>query len=269
MDFDLRDWLYILGAVLIVGVLVHGFWRMRIGRSELRMSLDRTFLNTAGGDSDELSMFKAELPNGGARVIADPEQTSLDLAQDVPVLMEPVEPAEPIEQADRQLNVSPAKTSEEPVLVNREVTAKAPPVRKPSEKPEKFVVVNVLSADKFSGQELLETLVDAGMAFGEMDIFHCHDADGHHEFSLVNAVEPGSFNMATMSEIETPGVTFFMRAHELHDPVTVYDKLIVAAQLLADELGGQLCDESRSVMTTQTIEHCRQSLREFQYKHSA
>ena len=34
-------------------------------------------------------------------------------------------------------------------------------------------------------------------------------------------------------------------------------------------LNGEVRDETRSVMTPQTIEHCRQSIREFQYKHSA
>ena len=40
MDFDLRDWLLILGPVFISCVLLHGYWRMRRGANELKMSLD-------------------------------------------------------------------------------------------------------------------------------------------------------------------------------------------------------------------------------------
>ena len=100
MDFGIRDWLLILGPVLIAGVLIHGYWRMRNNRSSLKMALDKSFLSKVGEkeQSDhDFSMFRAELPNGGARVRSvDPEseaeQTSLNLDVEVPVLMEPIYP---------------------------------------------------------------------------------------------------------------------------------------------------------------------------------
>jgi len=95
MEFDVRDWLLVIGPVFIVGVLVHGYWRMRSNRNTLKMALDKTFLTDNGDVDDEdkhdLSFFKAELPNGGARLVSDPEQVALDLNEEVPVLMDPVE----------------------------------------------------------------------------------------------------------------------------------------------------------------------------------
>ena len=95
MEFDVRDWLLVIGPVFIVGVLVHGYWRMRSNRNTLKMALDKTFLTDNGDLDDEdkhdLSYFKAELPNGGARLVSDPEQVALDLNEEVPVLMDPVE----------------------------------------------------------------------------------------------------------------------------------------------------------------------------------
>ena len=90
MEFDLREWLLILGPVLIAVVLLHGYWRMRNGRNNLKMALDKNFLSQPGGedDVDDLTMLKAELPNGGARII---KAHDLDVSQDVPVLMEPPE----------------------------------------------------------------------------------------------------------------------------------------------------------------------------------
>jgi len=94
MDLGLREWLLILGSVFIIGILLHGYWRMRANRNSLKMALDKNFLSAPGDEvqiEDDLSMLKAELPNGGARVRKVPEQGALDLNEDVPVLMEPVE----------------------------------------------------------------------------------------------------------------------------------------------------------------------------------
>ena len=61
----------------------------------------------------------------------------------------------------------------------------------------------------------------------------------------------------------------FMRVHELADPCHVYEELLNVATVIAEELGGSIQDQTRSVMTSQTIEHCRQEIRDFQFRHSA
>ncbi len=62
MEFDVRDWLLVIGPVFIVGVLVHGYWRMRSNRNTLKMALDKTFLTENGDLDDEdkhdLSLFQ-------------------------------------------------------------------------------------------------------------------------------------------------------------------------------------------------------------------
>ena len=132
-----------------------------------------------------------------------------------------------------------------------------------------FIVVHVLAlGEPFPGQALLEILLEAGMTFGSMDIFH-RQAGSEVQFSLANAVEPGTFDVTSMNNFTTPGVTLFIRVHELGDPVRALDDMLVVADAIALELGGEVRDETRSVMTPQTIEHCRQSIREFQFKHSA
>ncbi|MCZ6501960.1 MAG: cell division protein ZipA [Gammaproteobacteria bacterium] len=274
MDFNLRDWLLILGPVFISVVLIHGYWRMRRGQGELKMKLDKSFLSAPGEDPslDELSLLKAELPNGGAR-IASPH---------VPVLMEPVEidVVDPVMAEAKKAPLAKAKQEKAETMESERVETdpekaspvieKAPPVRKlQATKPEKFVVINVLADTSFNGQALLETLLELDMTFGKMEIFHRLDEAGETQFSLANAVEPGSFHPGTMDELQTPGVTLFMHAHEVHDPLRVYDGMLEAAQTLALELGGELRDESRSVITTQTIDYCRQGIQDFQYKHPA
>lgn len=317
MDFDLRQWLMILGPVFIIGVLMHGYIRMRAGQNQIRMNLEKEFLSPPGEYlvDDELSLFKAELPNGGARVITGQERTDESSAiqdspelkspelnspelqsserrstDEVPVLVESVDvpsdrSADP-DQVPVQLDLdevsvdadaiqeAPAQASDSEPVADAAAITKAPPARAkpedPAPKPEKFVVINVLAlGEPFAGQRLLEILLNAGMAFGEMDIFHRSLENGEPAFSLASAVVPGTFDMKTMDTFTTPGVTLFMRVHELAEPMKMLDELLAVAETIAVELGGEICDETRSVMTPQTIEHCRQSIQEFQYKHSA
>lgn len=269
MDFDLRDSLLILGPLFIIAILLHGYWRMRSNNNKLKMSLDKSFMSGPGDRLDEdenIDMLRAELPNGGARVRTIPEQTALDLDEDVPVLMEPVSDDD-IEQAEAQAEAQAEMTATDPVVESRPAAGK-PSVKKPAERPECFIVVYVTTVGgPFEGQRLLECLVDHDMQFGEMDIFHRHGSGEFTEFSLVNAVEPGTFDMNTIESLKTPAVSLFMRVHEQDEPVAVFDQMISVAEALANELGGEVKDESRSVLTPQTIEHNREKIRAYQLKH--
>ena len=313
MDYDLRQWLLILGPVFVIGVLLHGYFRMRSGQNDIKMKLDRSFLSRQGDehDVDDLSLFKAELPNGGARLV-DPKAGAVTPDNDAPLLMDSVELpsmsatssldlpepdplpvstpepiAEPIAEPNRAPIEEPMAESEESAIGHSvdESPAKAPPARRaprieedqsteeiaqPIRKPEMFVVIYVLALDEpFLGQGLVEVLLNSGMTFGEMDIFHLLDDQGGQLFSLASAVEPGTFNLASLDQFSTPGISLFMRVHELEAPLQVLDSMLSVANRVAQELNGEVRDETRSVMTPQTIEHCRQSLTEFLYKHSA
>jgi cell division protein ZipA len=277
---------------------------MRSGQSDLKMKLDKSFLSGPGEchDVDELNMFKAELPNGGARVV-DTVAGAVIPGDDIPVLMDSVElPSisatssvelpEPDElPATLQESISDPVLGSSPVLEEPtldysidKAPAKAPPARKAPEieedqsaeesaasthRPEKFVVIYVLALDEpFAGQGLLEVLLEGGMTFGEMDIFHQLDDRAAQLFSLASAVEPGTFNLSSIDQFSTPGVTLFMRVHELAAPLQVLDSMLSVANTIAQELNGEVQDETRSVMTPQTIEHCRQSIMEFLFKHA-
>ena len=294
MEFDVRDWLLVIGPVFIVGVLVHGYWRMRSNRNTLKMALDKTFLTDNGDLDDEdkhdLSFFKAELPNGGARLVSDPEQVALDLNEEVPVLMDPVEmgDASPADRriadrprAERNIQRAPARdrvrtvtesaqkietsVDEQTAVSDHESTTKQRPG---ANCPERFVILYVAAIHgPFEGQHLLECLLDQGMTFGEMDIFHRTSDAGKILFSSANAVAPGTFVVSEMHQIKTPAISLFMQANLLNDPLAAYDQMVEVAQNLALDLVGEVKDESRSVLTPQTIEHGRQSLVEFVHRY--
>ncbi|MGB3597232.1 MAG: cell division protein ZipA C-terminal FtsZ-binding domain-containing protein, partial [Pseudomonas neustonica] len=62
-------------------------------------------------------------------------------------------------------------------------------------------------------------------------------------------------------------VSFFMGLPGPRHPKQALDLMIAAARKLSHELGGDLKDEQRSVLTAQTIEHYRQRIAEFERRH--
>ena len=280
IEFGLRDWLLILGSAFIVGVLLHGYWRMRSNRGTLKMSLDKSFLNSRHEpklDADDLALYRAELPNGGARVLTTPTQTKLDLAEAVPVLMESVnipasQDALSEDQAEATLgfetslsesNLSESGSLETAAFETEQPNSPAIP-RAGAECPEKFVVLYVSARHKdFSGNALLACLRQQNMTFGEMDIYHRLGSNGRSLFSLVNAVEPGAFDPSTMHAFKTPAVSLFMRAHELADPGGVYHEMLGLAEYLATQLGGEIKDETRMPLTRQSMMRDQQDLQAF------
>ncbi|MDE0757605.1 MAG: cell division protein ZipA [Pseudomonadales bacterium] len=292
MDFGFREWLIIVGIVLVALVLLHGIWRMWTDSDRLRVKLDKSFMSSSSLDADhnDLSLLKAELPNGGARIIKV-GASSIPVASPPPNAIKKIaDSALSTKMAERgSVPVSPASEQKadnnpDPKLVSKDqkkhhflgtddeseqpsqehIAESAADEDRPEEK---YVVINVLG--EIHGQPLLESLLSLGFAYGDMNIFHCQDENGVVQFSLTNAVEPGSFDLEKIQELVTPGVTLFMRAHELEQPLACFHQMLNAGSRLAEDLACQLCDETRSEMTAQSIEDRRQSLQEYQDRRSS
>ena len=102
-----------------------------------------------------------------------------------------------------------------------------------------------------------------------MDIYHRHeqsDTTSPVQFSVASAVEPGTFKPEDMPALSTPGISFFMSMPGPTNSMQAFEFMLETAQCVVRNLGGELKDERRSVMTPQTIEHCRQRIREFERK---
>ncbi|MDT9110876.1 hypothetical protein, partial [Escherichia coli] len=52
MEFGLREWLIVIGIIVIAGILFDGWRRMRGGKGRLKFKLDRSFANMPDDDSD-------------------------------------------------------------------------------------------------------------------------------------------------------------------------------------------------------------------------
>lgn len=139
----------------------------------------------------------------------------------------------------------------------------------PKEDIEEVIVINVF-ADKdnpFIGMELLQLVLNCGMRYGDMDIFHRHEDGfdrGKIQFSMANAIEPGTFDLDTMGETTSSGVSFFMGLPGPKNSMKAFDYMLETAQAMTNNFGGELRDERRSLMSNQSIEHCRQRIRDFE-----
>ncbi|HCJ28582.1 MAG TPA: cell division protein ZipA [Pseudomonas sp.] len=265
MDIGLREWLIVIGIIVIAGILFDGWRRMRGSKGKLKFKLDRNIASNLPEDDDsnellgpprvvsrnnEPSLDETDLPSmsareSGKRRTSEPQQGDLHFSNDdapVPTLLDPVsgDDEDKASEPDQDL----------------------PPV-------EEVLVINVISRDPhgFRGPALLQNILESGLRFGEMDIFHRHESmagNGEVLFSMANAVKPGTFDLDDIDHFTTPAVSFFLGLPGPRHPKQAFDVMVAAARKLSQELNGELKDDQRSVLTAQTIEHYRQRIVEYE-----
>lgn len=133
------------------------------------------------------------------------------------------------------------------------------------------IVLNVMAKPGryFNGAEVLEALAANDLQHGEMMIFHRYpDAAGASRpvFSLANTVEPGTFDLNTIEQLQTPGLSLFMQLPGPMDSREAFELLLDTGRQLAGQLDGDLCDERRSVLTLQTISHLKEQIEAFLFR---
>ncbi|MCP1512248.1 MULTISPECIES: cell division protein ZipA [Pseudomonas] len=278
MEIGLREWLIVIGIIVIAGILFDGWRRMRGGKGKLKFRLDRNLSNLPDDDGS------AELL-GPPRVLDTHKEPQLD-EHDLPSMSAPVrearEPsskrgkranpvAEP-QQGDLNLDVNegPGFSSRDDDFPD-ENTSRNAPRQSVNDQPaaEEVLVISVICRDAggFKGPALLQNILESGLRFGEMDIFHRHESmagNGEVLFSMANAVKPGTFDLDDIDLFSTPAVSFFLGLPGPRHPKQAFDVMVAAARKLSQELNGELKDDQRSVLTAQTIEHYRQRIVEFE-----
>ncbi|MFQ6572870.1 cell division protein ZipA [Pseudomonas sp. UM16] len=283
MEIGLREWLIVIGIIVIAGILFDGWRRMRGGKGKLKFRLDRSFSNASDEENSaeligqprvldthkEPALDEHDLPSMSAgrerdsnskpkgskrKRGSEPQQGDLNLA------------AEPRErEPDLFASVDddyPDETRSNGPAFGASEARDLPPV-------EEVLVISVISRDEggFKGPALLQNILESGLRYGEMDIFHRHESmagNGEVLFSMANAVKPGVFDLDDIDHFSTRAVSFFLGLPGPRHPKQAFDVMVAAARKLAHELNGELKDDQRSVMTAQTIEHYRQRIVEFE-----
>lgn len=282
MDLTIRDWMVVVGVLLIVVVLLDAWRRVRRDR---RTAVKVRLVDSEGpSDSAEhdFSMF-GELPNGGARVVdrGDILRAAGYAGQDNGSEIMPAS-SQTIDRDELVVGMTSTAIEDDNDNVdwldglpsnNDSDAATRPSVPNKlarQQDPEVFML-NVVARSKkgFRGDDILQILLACDLRFGDMAFFHRHEHEagrGAVQFSVANMMQPGVFDIDNMADMTTPGLVFFLALPGPEDMMQAFDYMLETAKAVSRNLDADVLDESRSVVSKQTIDHSRQKIRDLELR---
>jgi cell division protein ZipA len=258
MDYFEPKTIVIAVCTMVFIAIVQDIVRRRRRNRYESIQMSRDIDSSVGYENDRDPFSESQFPSGGSRVV------SRDGSHSFSERIENEKQKSLFDQPEQGTLAFDDK------LVAKKVTpaVKERPKQQFSEKLKEASHTEVLiihlmpAADQtFSGQLLLDEVLNQGLRYGEMSIFHRYtdeNGSGSVLFSMTNSLNPGTFDLTTIGHQELVGVTMFMTPSNLEKPVEVFDLMIETAEYLAEQLQLNIMDESRSSMTKQTTEHYRQ-----------
>jgi cell division protein ZipA len=136
---------------------------------------------------------------------------------------------------------------------------------------ELIISLHVMCRDEgvISGGELVVAAEKASLVYGAQGLFH-RLVDGRPEvgpiFSMINRLQPGRFDLSKISELSTPGVSFFMTLPCALAGLDAWDRMLPAAQRLAGLLNADVFDDEMNLLGRQRIASIRDELRAYDRK---
>ncbi len=113
----------------------------------------------------------------------------------------------------------------------------------------------------FAGESVQELIEDIGFEYGALSIYHYHDEVGQTLFSLMNGIKPGLFDRGDINSFSTPVLALFMQIPlSGQSENLVLDRLIDVARDMAAQLGGDVLDDQREPLTSESIDRYREQL---------
>jgi len=117
-----------------------------------------------------------------------------------------------------------------------------------------------------AGSDIIAALEATGMRYGDMKIFHylVENASGETDviFSIANLVEPGWFDLISISNMRTPGLSIFLNLPGPIDNTTAFDAMVVVISKLESMLPVVLKDKSRTEVTKAMLQRLREEIAE-------
>ena len=262
-DLTVRDWMVIIGVLLILAVLLDAWRRVRSDKQS-RVKMKLVDPEQIPPEPEDDFAHLRELPNGGARVV--------DRSDLVPSAGRRRDPDDPTPDFLEGLTASGPEGEDKLGWLEDD----APPQEEkpaagklPREAETEVFMLNVVARSErgFNGEDIMQILLACDLRFGDMNFFHRHEYEagrGAIQFSVANMMQPGVFDIDNMADMKTPGLVFFLTLPGPDDMMKAFDYMLETAQAVARNLGGDVLDESRSVLTRQTLDHSRQQIRDLE-----
>jgi cell division protein ZipA len=282
---ELRLVLIIVGGLAILALLIHGLW------SSKKESKSKFSTRAADADSDQLAEpFVApeddyeiirkdkNAPSFGATrtfdddPLADPldsdERFEAPFDEDVelPSVRLDGDVADELVDSETADDLAPFAEPESP--------SEPDPIATEPEQPEPEMEVIVLNVhcsgeEPFVGTRLFDSMEQNGLKYGEMDIFHRHSdlsGSGKVLFSVANMMHPGTLAHDDPATFTTKGISFFMTL-PCYGPADQNFKLMLkTAQQIADDMGGNVLDDQRNLITPDRLSQYRDQIRDFKLR---
>lgn len=245
---DQLRWILLgLGALIIIGVYVHGSWQT------IREKGWPQWRRKSAEDSDRI---EPDALYGDDGIVGEVRVTRLDDTE-----FEPAPEPEPEPEPDWELDLG---LDDEPQPDLEPAPAAAPVF----EGEEKVIVLTVMAPKgvQYAGDALAEVAEDCGLRLTEQGVFRRGvdtDAGTVAAYTIANILEPGTFEQSRLAEQMTPGVVMIMQLPGPFDGPSTFEQMLATARTIVERLGGQLLDGRRCDLNAQSIEHMREELLEY------
>ncbi|WP_176700340.1 cell division protein ZipA [Gilliamella sp. Gris1-4] len=291
---NLRIVLIVVASLVIIALLIHGFWINKKERSSLFSSNKKEkfaqntqqYQNYPMNDieEDDVILLKPKTAKSSETIGSDeitkeqekiPQQEDLftDNDDEQEIIAETTEePAINVEldlfEKEQQPDLIQT-TKEKQSHINNEINHndKSKKINIDNEQSKtEIIVLNVtgINGKLLQGDVLLASIMQSGFQFGDMRIFHRHvdpAGNGAILFSLANMVTPGYLDPETMHEFTTPGVSIFMVAPTEGNNQHNFKLMLQTAQRIADDVNGVVLDDEHHMLTPQKIDSYKERIK--------
>ena len=246
----LRVSLIIIGILIIGAIYLLGRRQVDADEQPFKVSSAMSWLNL-------FTRFKFSFPKWeqsvSAEVISKTEELSAEDLADVKSIV-----------AERKQVIS---TAEDVTLIVELTSDQIAPAGE-----QLFVPITLIARHgrTFSGENIKSAMDEAGFYLDRSGVFYLDvkDQQGYQQklLGLANIVEPGTFNEEKFDSFESPGLVLYLHLPAPIEAREAFLILINKGRELAAKLFGDMCDDTRSILTNQSISHLKEKVEAYRFK---
>lgn len=110
----------------------------------------------------------------------------------------------------------------------------------------------------FEGRQLRAFLEEHGLTYEDSGAFTYKTVDHQPCYHVVNALQPGRFDLEDMDNLRTLAIMLLMPLNGTVEPIAAFNELVRLFAEAAEKLNGVVLDENRNPLSMQTLEHYRE-----------